>query len=197
MKDAELAQRKKENAGREKAEAASRKKQVKAERAARPQPAKKVKDLETFVAALDVRADAGRIKNAKKMLKGSGFELFHDSSDPKQILGVIKSQTDESLVYACKLDSEGGFSCCTQNLRPCGGLRGALCKHHLVLLLGLVQAGALKPATVDQWIAKSLDHAPTLDKDEMSDILLKHKGAEAGEIDWRPTETVPEDFYAY
>jgi hypothetical protein len=26
--------------------------------------------------------------------------------------------------------------------------------------------------------------------------FLKYQGAQAGEIDWRPTETVPEDFYA-
>ena len=197
LKEAELAQRKKETEAWEKEYAVRQEKEQQAERAARPQPAKKVKDLETFVAALDVRADAGRIKNAKKMLKGSGFELFHDISDPNRVLGVIKSQSDDSLVYGVKLDATGEFSCCTQNLRPCGGLRGALCKHHLVLLLGLVQAGVLKAATVDQWIEKSLDHAPELDKDEMGDVFLKFKGAEAGEIDWRPTETVPEDFYAY
>jgi hypothetical protein len=26
--------------------------------------------------------------------------------------------------------------------------------------------------------------------------FLKFKGAEAGEVDWRPTETIPEDFYS-
>jgi len=31
----------------------------------------------------------------------------------------------------------------------------------------------------------------------MSQTFLKYKGAEAGEIDWRPTETVPEDYYAF
>ena len=30
----------------------------------------------------------------------------------------------------------------------------------------------------------------------MAATFLKYKGAEAGEIDWRPTESVPEDFYA-
>ena len=30
----------------------------------------------------------------------------------------------------------------------------------------------------------------------MGAVLFKYKGAEAGEIDWRPTETVPEDYYA-
>jgi hypothetical protein len=31
----------------------------------------------------------------------------------------------------------------------------------------------------------------------MSTTFLRYKGAEAGEIDWRPTETMPEDYYAY
>jgi hypothetical protein len=30
----------------------------------------------------------------------------------------------------------------------------------------------------------------------MTPTLLRYKGAEAGEIDRRPTETIPEDFYA-
>jgi hypothetical protein len=30
----------------------------------------------------------------------------------------------------------------------------------------------------------------------MSEALLKYMGAEAGEVDWRPMETIPEDYYA-
>jgi hypothetical protein len=29
----------------------------------------------------------------------------------------------------------------------------------------------------------------------MSATFLRYKGAEAGEVDWRPTETIPEDYY--
>ena len=46
------------------------------------------------------------------------------------------------------------------------------------------------------WADASKAHSPILDKDAMSETFLKYKGAEAGDIDWRPTETVPEDFYA-
>ena len=35
-----------------------------------------------------------------------------------------------------------------------------------------------------------------LDKDSMSATFIKYKGAEAGEVDWRPTETIPEDYFA-
>jgi len=101
------------------------------------------------------------------------------------------------LVYACRIDSAGGFACCTQNLNPCGGLRGALCKHLLVLIVGLTKGEDVEPTTINGWVAASRLQAPELDKDRMSEVFLKYKGAEAGEIDWRPTETVPEDYYAF
>jgi hypothetical protein len=34
------------------------------------------------------------------------------------------------------------------------------------------------------------------DSDKLSATFIKYKGAQAGELDWRPTETIPEDFYA-
>ena len=46
------------------------------------------------------------------------------------------------------------------------------------------------------WIAKTHDTKPELNKETMGEIFIRYKGAEAGEVDWRPTETVPEDYYA-
>jgi hypothetical protein len=66
-----------------------------------------------------------------------------------------------------------------------------------VLIVGLVQAGELDPTTIDAWIAKTHNIKSELDKENMGAIFLKYKGAEAGEVDWRPTETVPEDYYAF
>jgi hypothetical protein len=40
-------------------------------------------------------------------------------------------------------------------------------------------------------------HKPVLDKEMLSATFIKYKGMEAGEIDWRPSETVPEDYYAF
>jgi hypothetical protein len=51
-------------------------------------------------------------------------------------------------------------------------------------------------AQVESWIAASRAQKPLLDKDAMSETFLRYKGAEAGEVDWRPTETIPEDYYA-
>jgi uncharacterized protein YjbI with pentapeptide repeats len=155
----------------------------------------KVSDVASFLKALELRIEKPKIDKATKMLKASGFKLFNDVTD-QHVSGVVKSQTDPDLVYACRVAHDGQYSCCTQNLNVCGGLRGSICKHTLVLIIGLVQAGELDPTTIDGWIAKTHSVKPELDKEIMGEIFIKYKGAEAGEVDWRPTETVPEDYYA-
>jgi len=155
----------------------------------------KVSDITSFLKALEVRAEKAKIDKATKMLQAEKFQLFNDITD-QHLAGVVKSQTDPDLVYACRVESNGHYACCTQNLNICGGLRGSICKHLLVLIIGLVKAGQLDPATIDTWVAKTRSIKPELDKEVMGEIFIRYKGAEAGQVDWRPTETVPEDYYA-
>jgi uncharacterized protein YjbI with pentapeptide repeats len=152
-------------------------------------------DFGTFFEQLGDKVEEGRLSKALAMLKADRFQLFADVK-VDALTGVVKSQSNADLVYSCRLAADGKFGCCTQNLNPCGGLRGALCKHLLVLVVGLTKAGQLDPATVDAWVNASKRQKPDLDKDAMSETFLRYKGAEAGEIDWRPTETIPEDYYA-
>src|SRR5262249_16946041 len=135
----------------------------------------KVTDIATFLKALEVRADVEKIKKATKMLKAERFKLFNDIAE-RHLSGVVKSQTDPDLVYACHLKDDGTYACCTQNLNICGGLRGSICKHLLVLIIGLTQAGELDPASIDDWIAKTHKSKPTLDKEVMGEIFIKYKG---------------------
>jgi uncharacterized protein YjbI with pentapeptide repeats len=152
-------------------------------------------DFEAFYELLGHKIEDARLSKAAAMLKAERFQLFADVKDDA-LVGVVKSQSDPNLVYSCRLTADGKFSCCTQNLNACGGLRGALCKHLLVLVIGLARAGQVDPATVDAWILASKSQKPVLDKDVMSETFIRYKGAEAGEVDWRPTETIPEDYYA-
>jgi uncharacterized protein YjbI with pentapeptide repeats len=165
--------------------------------AKKPPPAKAVGSLDfaDFIKALNRKVELARMEKASSMLKKEKFQLFAEV-DGEALGGIVKSQTDKDLVYSCRLTSKGDFGCCTQNLNACGGLRGALCKHLLVLIIGLAKAGQLDSATVDNWINLSRSQKPKIDSDAMSATFLKYKGAEAGEIDWRPTETIPEDFYS-
>jgi hypothetical protein len=152
-------------------------------------------DLPKLIQQLDKATGDGRMDKVKKMLKAERFQLFSELLDD-HVTGVVKSQTDASLFYACKLTAEGAFMCCTQNLNVCGGLRGKPCKHLLVLVVGLAQAGSADAETLSRWTKAAVGKKPVLDKDAMSATFVKYKGAEAGEIDWRPTETIPEDYYA-
>jgi uncharacterized protein YjbI with pentapeptide repeats len=153
-------------------------------------------DLATFLKRLADHADPARLEKALAMLRADRFQLYAQAGE-EALLGVVKSQSDPKLLYSCRLAAGGNFACCTQNLNVCGGLRGKLCKHLLLLLVGLARKGQLDLARVDQWVADSGLVEPALDKEVMSEALLRYKGAEAGEIDWRPTETIPEDFQTF
>ena|SRR6266481_4556614 len=152
-------------------------------------------DAETFMKELEKHTDAAKLSKALAMLKADRFKLYAQVADDF-LTGVVKSQNDPNLVYSCRLAADGSYGCCTQNLNICGGLRGSLCKHLLVLIVGLSKSGELDPTTVYGWIEGSRGQKPALDKDIMSETFLRYKGAEAGEVDWRPTETIPEDYYA-
>ncbi len=133
-------------------------------------------DFETFMARLRRVTDPAKLAKAAAMLKAETFRLYA-RVEADHLVGVVKSQTNPRLVYSCRLGSDGRYGCGTQNLRACGGLYGSPCKHLLVLVIGLARAGDLDPTAAGE-------------------TFLRYKGAEAGEIDWRPTETIPEDFYA-
>ena len=153
-------------------------------------------ELKTFVEKLARNTDSARLSKATSMLRADRFQLFVDVGDA-ELVGIVKSQTDRELLYSCRITRDGDFSCCTQNLFACGGLRGAPCKHILVLVVGLVQSGQMDADTVLGWVKATSGKKPVLVRDAMSQTFIRYKGAEAGEVDWRPTETIPEDYYAF
>jgi hypothetical protein len=145
-------------------------------------------------------ADGAKLAKAWSMLKKEKFRLYAEVH-ADFVCGVVRSQSSEERVYACRLAADGKYSCCTQNLIQCVVSRGSPCKHLLVLVVGLVKAGQLDPATALEWLQKSRRQGLTADgykpdKDVVTATFLKYKGMEAGEIDWRPTDTIPEDFYS-
>ncbi len=150
--------------------------------------------FDEFLADLKQYIDKTKIEKAIKMLRKESFQLFSEHSVDK-LWGIVKSQTDPDLVYACSLDAAGNYSCCTQNLRPCGGLKGSLCKHLMVLLIGLSKTGSLDYKQCATWCIAGKALPPQMDSESAASIFLKYKGFETGEIDWRPTETIPEDYY--
>ena len=117
--------------------------------------------------------------------------------DAERLVGVVRSQSGAGSVYASWLGVTGHYGCAQPDLSDCKGLQGSACKHLLVLVLGLARAGQLPMAQALQWLKAAHGKRPRRDADLCADTLIQYKGAEAGELDWRPTETVPEDFYAF
>jgi hypothetical protein len=155
-------------------------------------------DVNGLLARLRAVIDPKRMKRTLDMLKSGRNQLFAEI-EPDHVRGIVRSQTEEELVYSCVLTDDGTYSCCTPDLNPCMGLRGEPCKHLLVLLIGLARAGRLDPATADRWVVAAAGRNHRWNKttrNHVSDTLLRYKGVQAGEVDWRPTETIPEDFYA-
>ena len=153
-----------------------------------------------FLDAVREVSDSAKLGKAVTMLRGDHFQLYADVQ-PEHVCGVVRSQSSDKRVYACRLAKDGRYSCCTQNLIQCVVSRGAPCKHLLVLVVGLVKAGQLEPKVAIDWLrgARRMGltadgHKP--DKEVVTATFLKYKSVEAGEVDWRPTETIPEDFYA-
>jgi hypothetical protein len=138
------------------------------------------------------------MKRTLDMLKSGKNQLFAEV-EPTLVRGIVRSQKEEDLIYSCVLIEDGTYACCTPDLAICLGLRGEPCKHILVLLVGLARAGRLDPAMVDRWVVAACQKNHRWNKttkNHVSDTLLRYKGVQAGEVDWRPTETIPEDFYA-
>lgn len=158
--------------------------------------------LAELVVALPGITDPKRIKRALDMLRKETMQLYVDV-DEEHASGIVRSQTGYSNYYSTRLEADGRYSCCDSDLYDCMGMQGKVCKHLLVLMLGLVQSGELRAATARAWMSAANKRKPPTGKSGkdmeqlLADTILRYKAAEAGELDWRPTETVPEDFYAY
>jgi hypothetical protein len=66
-----------------------------------------------------------------------------------RVQGVVSSGSDPQRVYVSFLEGpSGNYYCCTNNNRPCGGLRGAPCKHIVELIdEAMLQYGPERVAT--------------------------------------------------
>jgi hypothetical protein len=153
-------------------------------------------DFTGFITQLHGTVDQGKLGRALKMLKAESFKLY-THLDENRLVGVVRSQTGVGSVYAPWLTPDGLYGCSTPELEDCMGLQGSVCKHLLVLLVGLARLGEMEPATAFAWVKAAQTKRPRSDQELAAETFLQYKAAEAGEIDWRPTETIPEDFYAY
>ncbi|MCE9563209.1 MAG: hypothetical protein K8U57_14290 [Planctomycetes bacterium] len=153
-----------------------------------------------FASRVQDVSDGYKLSKAFTMLQKEKFRLYAEVNTD-HVCGVVRSQGSAKRVYACRLAKDGKYSCCTQNLFQCVVSRGSPCKHLLVLVVGLVKAGQIDGTMALEWLKLANKMGKTADgykpdKDVVTATFLKYKSMEAGEIDWRPTDTIPEDFYS-
>jgi hypothetical protein len=65
----------------------------------------------------------------------------------------------------------------------------------MVRLIGLTAQGEIAPRRAYAWALAASSKKPVDEQERSAELILRCRGARAGEIDWRPTETVPEDYY--
>jgi hypothetical protein len=95
---------------------------------------------------------------SRKVKKVPFVELYNE-----RVQGVISSGSDIARVYVAYIEAgTGNFNCTTNNNRPCGGLRGAPCKHiQQMLAEAALQFGDHKVLrylrVADAWEAQAYD----------------------------------------
>ena len=117
--------------------------------------------------------------------------------DGEHLVGVVRSQSGSGNVYASWLGFDGHYGCAQPDLEDCMGLQGAM--------LQAPDGARRRPRAHrpdDAGAGAAVDGSdrngkgPRKNDELCAETFIQYKGAEAGEVDWRPTETIPEDFYA-
>ena len=164
-------------------------------RVEKPPAADGALDFAGFLSQLYGNVEEKKLGRALDMLRKDRFQLYAKLDD-ERLLGVVQSQSSAGSVYATWLTSEGHYGCAQTSLEECMGLQGSVCKHLLVLVVGLTRTQQLPLARALTWMRSAGAKGPRADVALCAETFVQYKGATAGEVDWRPTETIPEDFYA-
>jgi len=151
-------------------------------------------DFAAFIGQLYGNVDEKKLGRALDMLRKDRFQLYA-KVDSDRLVGVVRSQSTDG-VYASWLTREGHYGCAQPSLDACMGLQGTVCKHLMVLVVGLARGAELDLGQTLAWLRLANTKRPRTDNDLSVETFVQYKGAEAGEVDWRPTVTIPEDFYA-
>jgi uncharacterized protein YjbI with pentapeptide repeats len=127
-------------------------------------------------------------------LFNAGLVPLWSEGNPDGMRGVVPEAAKSTAFRACHLTSSGGHQCGTQNFALCDEGRTGVCKHLMVLLLDLARRERIPLGNAVAWARLSLAHDGALDRTALAAIFAAY--AESTQSDYRPNETLPEDYYA-
>jgi uncharacterized protein YjbI with pentapeptide repeats len=127
------------------------------------------------------------------ILAEHGYGVLATEVQPWRVSGVVIEPGNSDRLYCCRLTSAGNFVCGTDKLVLCGRRRRGYCGHLALLLLTLVQRDQLDPQTAIDWLHRRYSPQPRPDRQTLAAILDRFTPTPP---DYRPTETLPEDYYA-
>lgn len=133
-------------------------------------------DFRGFISHLDRATGDGRMNRARALLREERFILSHEASD-EHVGGVVLDNATPPRRHACRIDKDGRYMCCTEDLEPCAQQEGKPCEHLLGLVLLLVQVGIVDASSLSGWIRRTEGKAPSLDQAAMTAAFARCKDA--------------------
>jgi len=124
----------------------------------------------------------------------AGLAPLWAEADADRAHAVVPAAVGATTFLACRITSAGRFQCATPDLTPCPDAADGVCRHVVCLVLSLVQRERLSAEDAARWLQRSLAHDVGLDRDALGEIFARY--AETIQADYRPNETLPEDYYA-
>lgn len=153
-------------------------------------------DFTELLVRLHDQVDRMRLVDAVNLVNDDYFQLLTEQ-DASGLIGVVKSKVHSERVAACRLTANGNFCCCNRNLSICSEMRGSMCKHILALILGATWNRAIDTTTMTRWIVASRFEKPKVDQKIMTAVFLRFASVKNEDVDWRPAELIPEDYYVF
>ncbi len=153
----------------------------------------KANDFDEFIDNLRLHVNQNQLESALKTLKTEVLHLFFERTGTSMVC-VLHNTRHSNVAHVCTLSEEGIYSCCTQDLNSCRGLKGYLCKHLLGLSIALTKTGELGLTETLRWILSCKLQKPQLEKEFCAVVLRKYKDSAASEGNWTLVATRPEDY---
>ncbi len=142
---------------------------------------------ESFTRYVSRTFDPQRIVAALESFHKEPIEISYRLKDG-ELSAVFVPDSKKKRTYLCTWKPRSVYHCCTNSLANCGGLRGAPCKHLLMIIIALAKYKNLA-AELDELLEGFKKQKPTPDRDLAADLFSFHeKGRGCKKLTTKPSD---------